>query len=242
MEQYRQTKHVFMAFKDWVANTPLRIWGWIMGLIAFIAGLILVAIWLQQHTPPWWVWIGFITAVLGVLMISFVPYYKRTITAVELFFDSDKCIWRSPIYYKNAQGEREYTYEDNIIYMVGIKSKNQVENVEVKLVSVKPEITLFGELVLNPRGIPKGSPSTFTINRDDTKYVEVIEWYEPLSEASIHSYENYNVGIRPVETTIPEGIYIFKLQVTGNNIPKCEKQFQVTINRKSGISLRELEA
>ena len=94
---------------------------------------------------------------------------------------------------------------------------------------------------MNPRGIVKGSPSTFAINREDTKYVEVIEWYEPMSEASIHSYENYNVRTRLIETSVPEGDYIFTLQATGNNIPKYEKQFQVIINHKSGITFKEIK-
>jgi len=239
---FKQSRQISTAFKDWFHDTPLRIGGWIMWLIAFMAGLVAVAIWFQQHFPPWYVWMGFAAVVFGSIMGSFIPYYRRSKTTIELFFNSDTCILRSPIYSENARGESEYTYQDNVVYMVGIKSTNskQVENIEVKLKKIEPDVLHCGELVLNPRGITKGSLSTFTINRDDTKYVEVIEWYEPLSEAGIHSYENYNVRVRTIETNIPEGNYVFTLLATGNNVPRCEKQFQVTINNKSGIVFEEI--
>lgn len=211
-------------------------------MIAFIAGAVVVAFWLQQHMPPVYVWIGFFIAIAGIIMFSFIPYYRRSFTSIELFFDKDKCILKSPIYETNPHDGSRYSVLSNIIYMVGIKStNNQVDNVEVKLISIQPKIGDFGELVINPRGIVKGMPSTFSINREDTKYVEVIEWYEPLSEAGIHSYENYHVGTRPIETNIPEGKYIFTLQATGKDISSCKKQFQIIIDNKHGINFGDIK-
>jgi hypothetical protein len=74
-----KTKQVIRALKDWIKDTPLQIAGWIMSLIASIAGLIILSFWLQQHFPPYYVWIGFALTIFGIIMLSFIPYYKRTI-------------------------------------------------------------------------------------------------------------------------------------------------------------------
>jgi len=189
-----------------------------------------------------YVLIVFFIAIVGIIMFSFIPYYRRSFTSIELFFNTDKCILESPIYETNPYDGSRYPVLSNIIYMVGVKStNNQVDNIEVKLISIQPKITNFGELVLNPQGIAKGTPSTFSIGKEDTKYVEVIEWYEPLSEANIHSYENYHVRTYPIETNMPEGKYIFTLQATGKDVSSCKKQFQVTIDNKHGINFSNIK-
>lgn len=65
------------AFRDWANDTPLRIRGLLTSLIALIASGFVVANWLQQHVPPWYVWFSFGIAICGIIWISFLPYYKR---------------------------------------------------------------------------------------------------------------------------------------------------------------------
>jgi hypothetical protein len=79
MGKWGEARQVFKAFWEWVNDTPLRIWGWIMGLVAFLVGILLVAFWLSQHFPPWYVWLGVALTITGIILFSFIPYYKRTI-------------------------------------------------------------------------------------------------------------------------------------------------------------------
>jgi hypothetical protein len=72
-EQWQTIK----AIKDWIHDTPLRIWGWIIFLFAFIGGSIVLGTWLSKNLPPWYVWLSIALLVIGVIVISFVPYYKR---------------------------------------------------------------------------------------------------------------------------------------------------------------------
>jgi len=48
-----------------------------MFVIAFIAGLIAVAIFLSNCLPPWQVWLALGLIIAGVIGLSFMPYYKR---------------------------------------------------------------------------------------------------------------------------------------------------------------------
>jgi hypothetical protein len=72
-----ETKQVLRALKDWVNDTPLRIRGWVMLLIAFIGGLIISGTWLSKNLPPWYVWLAIALIIIGVIGLSFIPYYKR---------------------------------------------------------------------------------------------------------------------------------------------------------------------
>jgi len=164
--------------------------------------------------------------------------------AIELFFEEDTCVLISPIYMTDAMGQKQWCGAYNTIYMVGLRTigGRSIDNVEVKLGKIDPDVLHVGELVLNPRGITKGSPSTFALNSGDTRYVEVIEWYSDFNEASIHSYENYHVQIRQLDTLLPVGKYIFTISATGRDVPRCERQFLVEVSEKSGLSFCIKEA
>lgn len=78
MGRKRETWQLLIkSFREWITDTPLRIWGWIVALIALVTGSVIAAIWLQDHFPPWYVWLGFVLAILGVIWLSFLPYYRR---------------------------------------------------------------------------------------------------------------------------------------------------------------------
>ena len=48
-----------------------------MSLILFIGGITALAIWLSKNFPPLYVWLGAVSVVVGVIGLSFMPYYKR---------------------------------------------------------------------------------------------------------------------------------------------------------------------
>jgi len=77
MGRKEEKRQIFTAFKDWVNDIPLRIWGWVMSLIAFLASSIAVSVWFSQHFPPLYVWFGFVFVIVCVVVLSFLPYYKR---------------------------------------------------------------------------------------------------------------------------------------------------------------------
>jgi len=79
MSRKEAKRQIFKALKDWGNDVPFRMWGLITSLIAFLAGSIAVSIWLSRNLPPWYIWIGFIVVIVGVIWLSFLPYYRRSI-------------------------------------------------------------------------------------------------------------------------------------------------------------------
>lgn len=231
MDWHKEARQIITAFKNWTTDTPKRVWGWAMAIIALIGAPAVVAFWLQQYSPPVYVWIAFILLIAGIIWISFIPYYRRSTekACVELFLD-DTCIR-----YSNILIDKLPTYVYDTIYTIGIKTVNdrKAENIELKLVKIEPNTPIFRTIILKPRGITKEEPSTFSISPNGIKYVEVIRWYNDYSEAIIESYTNYHTGERIDDILMPEGNYIFTIQATGENIPKYESKFGVRINKTS---------
>ena len=48
-----------------------------MGLTSLITGTIIVVAWLKKVFPPWYVWLGFVLIIFGIIWLSFLPYYNR---------------------------------------------------------------------------------------------------------------------------------------------------------------------
>jgi len=77
MRRKEEAKQFITAFKDWINDTPLRIYGWFIALTAIVLNAIFSITWLLQHLPPVQVWIGGILGIFGVIWLSFMPYYNR---------------------------------------------------------------------------------------------------------------------------------------------------------------------
>ncbi len=77
MGKKRETAQIITAFKNWINDTPFRIVGWIMFVLSFISGSIILGTWLSKNLPPWYVWLAIWLVIVGVIGLSFIPYIKR---------------------------------------------------------------------------------------------------------------------------------------------------------------------
>ena len=75
----KEAGQLYTASKDWITDIPLRLGGFIMAVILFIGRLLGIAIWLNQYLPPLYIWLAFGLAMIGIIWLSFLPYYKRVI-------------------------------------------------------------------------------------------------------------------------------------------------------------------
>jgi hypothetical protein len=77
MGRKEETRQICTAFKDWVRDTPLRIRGWVIFFITFIGSSITLSVWISRCSQPLIVWPAFVLVVISVIVLSFIPYYKR---------------------------------------------------------------------------------------------------------------------------------------------------------------------
>jgi hypothetical protein len=145
-------KQVIGAFKDWVNDTPLRIVGWIMGLIALIGGAYLVIPWALQNFPPIRVWIGIVFVLFGIVWLSFIPYYKRRNIKSHLK-DKDtliRAINRFQITARDAIIRQKIMEMTNVGKLISItNNKAQVEILQKQLLAfVEAYEALTGEILV----------------------------------------------------------------------------------------------
>ena len=192
MGKLGEAKQVFKAFREWVNDTPLRIWGWIMGIIALIVGTLLIAFWLQQHFPPWYVWVGTVLAIIGIIGLSFIPYYNRTQKRLVLLIKRFGISLITDPRKKSSPVKRAYYYDvllansspDKSLGILSISLQLEYKN---KMKGFSPHIgdvtndfgkVLHGEIPNNFRLEPNDSRSGILLFIEDYAGDEVGEAWE----------------------------------------------------------------
>lgn len=65
-----------------------------MYLVAFVSGSTALGIWVSKNFPPWYVWLGFVLVIIGIIGLSFMPYYNRIKRKLEIEVEKT---WTKPI-------------------------------------------------------------------------------------------------------------------------------------------------